>query len=107
LLDDITRNHEELPLRVVRVQKKDAQSGTEIPSFVVDLVPDDGETVVQPWSIGFASDWDISEDGMTVLPPMARRRSSATRTSVADEESDRGRVRRERDGGERQACSRD
>jgi len=68
LLDDITATMKNCRFELFEFKKKDAQSGTEIPSFVVDLVPDDGETVVQPWSIGFASDWDISEDGMTVLP---------------------------------------
>ena len=50
-------------------KKKDAASGTEIPCFIVDLEKEDGEGMEpQPWSVGFAADWEPSEDGSKMYP---------------------------------------
>ncbi len=50
-------------------KKRDATSGAEIPCFIVDLEDEEGGSLgPQPWSVGFAADWEASEDGTKMYP---------------------------------------
>jgi hypothetical protein len=42
-------------------------AGPEVPSFAVDLEPEDGETVSQYWSCGSGDDWAPSKDGKRLV----------------------------------------
>ncbi len=42
-------------------------SGNSSPGFMVDLEPEEGDTIMQFWSVGNADDWTPSKDGKKII----------------------------------------